>query len=122
MSPLPPTRERPVSVTPPDSPGDLGLPFEPARSRRRWLRRLGIVLIVSHAVLLGAVAAVLIVAKQEIDDLVTPRTAEMRAAQKQLKAPLPNVPTNIMLLGSDRRKNLDESDKRSDTLMVVRLD
>jgi LCP family protein required for cell wall assembly len=109
-------------VTPPASPGDFGLPVDAVPARRRWLRRIGIVLIVSLAVLLGAVAAVLLVAKHEIDDLVTPKTAEMRAAQKQLTAPLPNTPTNIMLLGSDHRKTNGDEDKRSDTLLLVRLD
>jgi LCP family protein required for cell wall assembly len=121
MSPLPPTRERPVSITPPELPGDL-LTASPAPARRRWLRRVGIVLIVSLAVLLGAVAAAMFYVRGEINDLVTPKTAEMRATQKQLTAPLPNRPTNIMLLGSDHRKTTGDEDKRSDTLMVVRLD
>lgn len=121
MSPLPPTRERPVyldqsrGAQPPEL-------QEPARRTRRWMRRIGIVLIVSLAVLLGAVAAIAYYAKSEIDDLVTPRTAEMRAAQKQLAAPLPNKPTNVLLLGSDHRKTSGEGDKRSDTLLLIRLD
>lgn len=123
MSPLPPTRERPVTPSHPAYADDSQLQGEQVRGRRRWLRRLGVVLVVSLAVLLGAVAAVLFYAKSEIDDLVTPSSAEMRAAQRQLATPLPNTPTNILLLGSDHRKYLKTDDtKRSDTLLLVRLD
>lgn len=79
-------------------------------------------LVVALAVALGAVAAVAFYAKTEIDDLVTPRTAAMRKAQGELKAPLPGEPTTIMLLGSDHRTGFDEEDRRSDTLLLVRLD
>ncbi|MCB0879764.1 MAG: LCP family protein [Thermoleophilia bacterium] len=74
------------------------------------------------AVALGAVAALAFYAKHEIDDLVTPKTAAMRKAQGELKAPLPGKPTNILMLGSDHRSGDGASDKRSDTLLLVRLD
>lgn len=122
MSPLPPTRERSVTPALPAYAGEPGGPSL-ERGRRRWLRRLGIVLVVSLAVMLGAVAAVLLYAKGEIDDLVTPNSAEMRAAQQQLAAPLPDQPSNILLLGSDHRKHLaTDKTERSDTLLLVRLD
>lgn len=121
MSPLPPTRERPV--TGPVSGGDLpGAPTPPTRATRRWLRRIGIVLIIAIAVMLGAVAAVAFYAKQEIDDLVKADTAAEISTQKQLAAPLPGRPTNILVIGSDHRTGFDKTDKRSDTLLLVRLD
>lgn len=39
-----------------------------------------------------------------------------------MSAPLPGKPANFLILGSDHRGNTDASDKRSDTLMMVRLD
>ncbi len=72
--------------------------------------------------MLGAIAAVAFYAKQEIDDLVKADTAAEVATQKQLAAPLPGRPTNILVIGSDHRTGFDESDKRSDTIMLVRLD
>jgi LCP family protein required for cell wall assembly len=89
---------------------------------RRWARRLGIVLVIVFAVALGAFAALAFYAKQEIDALVTPKTAAMRKAQGELKAPLPGQPTNILMLGSDHRSGDAETDRRSDTLLLVRLD
>jgi LCP family protein required for cell wall assembly len=122
MSPLPPTRERPVTPATPGSPF-AGMPVDaPGRPMRRWARRIGIVLIVAFAVMLGAVAAVAFYAKQEIDDLVTPKSAAMRKAQGELTAPLPGKPTNILLLGSDHRSGDAATDKRSDTLLLVRMD
>ncbi|MEO6866725.1 MAG: LCP family protein [Gaiellales bacterium] len=127
MSPLPPTRDRPVSIERGADSGLLGSDgvhhvAAPSRARR-WMRRLGVVVIVSLAVVLGAAAALVFYAKNEIDDFVTPRTAEMRAAQRQLEQPLPGKPTNILLLGSDHRKSVSaDDDKRSDTLLLVRLD
>lgn len=101
--------------------GELGDP-PGRRGARVWLRRLGIVFVVTLAVALGALAAVALYAKQEIDDLVTPTTAAMRKAQAQLTAPLPGEPTTVMLLGSDHRTGFDQADRRSDTLLLVRLD
>ncbi|MCW2925618.1 MAG: LytR family transcriptional regulator [Thermoleophilia bacterium] len=97
------------------------------RPTRRWLRRIGIILIVCLAVLLGAAAAIAFYAKSEIDDFVTPRSAAMRKAQRQLEAPLPGEPANILLLGSDHRKTdggkaVGDDDQRSDTMLLVRLD
>ncbi len=121
MSPLPPTRERPVTAQLPG--GDLpGAPNPPTRATRRWLRRIGILLIIVVAVMLGAVAAVAFYAKQEIDDLVKADTAAEISTQKQLATPLPGRPTNILVIGSDHRVGDADSDKRSDTLLLVRLD
>ncbi len=95
----------------------------PKRSAgRRWARRLGIFLVVAVAVMIGALAAIAFYAKHEIDDLVTPRSAAMRKAQVELAKPLPGKPTNILMLGSDHRTGTDSSDRRSDTLLLVRLD
>jgi LCP family protein required for cell wall assembly len=46
----------------------------------------------------------------------------MVKAQGELKAPLPGQPTNILMLGSDHRSGDAETDRRSDTLLLVRLD
>jgi LCP family protein required for cell wall assembly len=122
MSPLPPTRERPVTAAPGDLPE---LPAGAAAQRsfaRRWGRRLVIFFVIVFAVALGAVAALAFYAKHEIDDLVKADTAREVAAQKQLVAPLPGQPTNILLLGSDHRSGTAETDRRSDTLLLVRLD
>ncbi len=89
---------------------------------RRWMRRAAIFLLIVIAVMVGALAAVAFYAKQELDDLVTPKTAAMRKAQGELKAPLPGQPTNILMLGSDHRSGTAETDRRSDTLLLVRLD
>ncbi|MCW2921766.1 MAG: LytR family transcriptional regulator [Thermoleophilia bacterium] len=121
MSPLPPTRERPVTAQ--FHGGDLpGAPTPPTRSTRKWLRRIGIIFIIAIAVMLGAIAAVAFYAKQEIDDLVKADTAAEVATQKQLATPLPGRPTNILVIGSDHRTGFDDTDKRSDTIMLVRLD
>ncbi len=123
MSPLPPTRERPVTPSFPTGAADFpGLPTEEPRGRRRWVRRIGVVLIVLIAVMLGAVAAAAFFAKQQIDELVTPKTAAGRAAQKQLAQPLPGEPANILVVGSDYRTGFADNDRRSDTLLLVRLD
>jgi LCP family protein required for cell wall assembly len=124
MSPLPPTRERPVTSALPD--GYPGLePGTSGRSRsatRRWVRRIAIILMVLFAVALGAVAAVAFVAKQQIDDLVTAKTHEQKVTQRELAKPLPGKPTNILVLGSDHRTGEAKTDRRSDTLLLVRLD
>ena len=120
MSPLPPTRERPITVAHPDGPAQT--PQQQRSFLRRWTRRIAIFLLIVVAVMIGALAAVAFYAKHEIDDLVTPKTAAMRKAQGELKAPLPGQPTNILLIGSDHRSGDAETDKRSDTLLLVRLD
>ena len=103
--------------------GELAAPSTPpARATRRWLRRIGVILIIVLAVMLGVVAAAAFYTKQQIDELVTPKTAAGRAAQKQLVQALPGQPANILVLGSDHRSGFDESDRRSDTLLLVRLD
>jgi LCP family protein required for cell wall assembly len=89
---------------------------------RRWIRRIAIVLVVLLAVALGAVAAVAFVAKQQIDDLVTAKTHEQKVTQRELAKPLPGKPTNILVLGSDHRTGEATTDRRSDTLLLVRLD
>ena len=125
MSPLPPTRERPVDARFLHGTAGLGYDDAPTQRRRgRWLRRIAMVLIISFAVMLGAIAAVAFYTKGQIDDLVTPRSAAMRKAQGELTAPLPGKPANILLLGSDHRKSTssDATDRRSDTLLLVRLD
>ena len=95
---------------------------EPPKRTRRWLRRLGVILLVLLAVVLGAVAAVAFLAKQEINDLVKAETPEQRATQSQLAKPLAGKPTNILVLGSDHRTGTGDDDRRSDTMLLVRLD
>lgn len=122
MSPLPPTRERPVTQATFDGPSYDASASSKRGPVHRWIRRIGIVAIIVLAVALGAFAALAFYAKQEIDALVTPKTAAMRKAQGELKAPLPGQPTNILMLGSDHRSGDAETDRRSDTLLLVRLD
>ncbi|MBC7460084.1 MAG: LCP family protein, partial [Thermoleophilia bacterium] len=120
MSPLPPTRERPVTgnigTTQPDWGGS-----EPPRPTRRWLKRLGIILIVLIAVAAGAAAALTFVTKQTVDSYLKPKTADGKKAQAALVAPKAGKPTNILVLGSDNRAGAGEQGSNSDTLMLVRL-
>lgn len=120
MSPLPPTRDRPVTGTD-ASRASVFHGGEPPR-RRRWVKRLGVIVIVILAIVLGAAAALTFVAKQQIDDFVTPKTAAGRAAQKQLAKPVAGKPTNILVLGSDNREAGAAAGSNSDTLLLVRLD
>lgn len=126
MSPLPPTRERPI--TGPHSDGHApqpdpfgGEPAGPGRGRR-WVKRIAIIIVVLLAMAAGALAAVTFVAKQELDEWVAPKNAAGRAAQKQLSEPVAGEPTNILVIGSDHREGDATDDKRSDTMMLVRLD
>ncbi len=126
MTPLPPTRERPKVMVPPvaGQPRGATTSSTPPSNNggRRWLRKLLIGLGVVLAVAAGAGAATVFFAKQQIDDLLTPRTKEGRLAQRQLSAPLPGEPANILVLGSDYRAGDAKENKRSDTLLMVRLD
>ena len=74
------------------------------------------------AVALGAVASTALIAKQGVDELLTPKSAEVVKAQKQLEAPLPGKAANVLIMGSDYRTGFASTDKRSDTLLLVRLD
>lgn len=122
MSPLPPTRERPVTSAGIGSLASSEQQLNSPSGMRRWLRRASVVLVVVLAVVLGAVAAALFYAKHEIDDFVKADTPVELATQKELKAALPGRATNILLLGSDHRTGTAATDRRSDTLMLMRLD
>ncbi|MCW2971966.1 MAG: LytR family transcriptional regulator [Thermoleophilia bacterium] len=122
MSPLPPTRERPVTGNVSSSQPAWDGSSEPPKRSRRWLKRLGIILIVLIAVAVGAAAALTFVTKQKIDDFVTPKTAAGRKAQTELAKPKAGNPTNILVLGSDNRAGDATEGSNSDTLMLVRLD
>lgn len=125
MAPLPPTRERPVggahsgySDTPSSAlAGDVA-----PKRKRRWLKRIAITLVVILAMVAGAAGAVVFIAQQQIDDFVAPKNAAGRAAAKQLSVPIAGKPTNILVIGSDYRPGDGEDNKRSDTMMLVRLD
>ncbi len=126
MTPLPPTRERPITMFHPSAMVDGGAGFssgKPPRSKARRIFRIFLwIFTVGMAVGIGALASTAFIAKREIDRLLTPKSAEVRAAQKQLEPPLPGKPANILVLGSDYRTGSATEDRRSDTLMVVRLD
>lgn len=126
MAPLPPTRERPKVFVPPTagrSAIDETQPADgPKPAGRTWVRRLLLGLGILLAVAVGAGAATAFFAKQQIDELLTPRTKDGKLAQRQLAAPLPGKPANILVLGSDHRSGSAATDRRSDTLMMVRLD
>lgn len=126
MSPLPPTRERPITGPHTDGPASRhdfldGEPPRPGRGRR-WAKRIAIIVVVILAMAAGALAAVTFVAKQELDEWVAPKNAAGRAAQKQLSKPIAGKPTNILVIGSDHREGDAADNKRSDTMMLVRLD
>jgi LCP family protein required for cell wall assembly len=123
MAPLPPTRERPRSFA---DAGPAGAPAAAGsgqvRPRRSALRIVLIALGILLSVGIGAAAATAFFAKQQINDLLTPETREGQLAQRQLKAPLPGKPANILVIGSDKRSGAADNDRRSDTIMMVRLD
>jgi LCP family protein required for cell wall assembly len=121
MAPLPPTRERPIAFVPGlGMPGDV-LVKRPSRLRRA-MRLLFFFLAILLAVGLGAVAAGIFLTKHEINKVLTPKTEATRAAAKELAAPLPGQPANILIMGSDHRSGYADTDRRSDTLLMMRLD
>lgn len=124
MAPLPPTRDRPLIVPP----GGAGEPSSAGPGRtghprtRRVLRVLLIAVLVIAALGAGAAAALAWFAKGEIDRLVTPKSRDVKEGAKELEAPLPGKPATILLLGSDQRGSTGPTDRRSDTMVLVRLD
>ncbi len=131
MVPLPPTRERqlqgavqrrplPDPATTVVVPGGAG--HTPPPRRRRWVRVVLIVLAIMLAAALGAAATTFYVTKNEVEQLLTPKTKQTKEAQKKLAPPLPGRPVNVLVMGSDHRSGTDVTDKRSDTILLVRLD
>lgn len=108
----------PGSATPVPQPDG---PPPPSRVRR-WFKLLFFSFAFMFALLLGALAATTFFTKQKVDKLLTPKTADTRVAQKHLQAALPGKPANVLILGSDHRVGNAENDRRSDTLMLMRLD
>jgi LCP family protein required for cell wall assembly len=126
VAPLPPTRERPVGGAHTSYADSLhgalpgGHAPQPKR-KRRWIKRVAIILVVIMAMVAGAAGAAVFLAKQQVDDFVLPHTKGERATAKQLVAPVAGKPTNILVIGSDHREGDDDTNQRSDTMMLVRL-
>lgn len=125
MSPLPPTRERSSTVIRPDglssaSAKTVSVPGHPGG--RRWVKRILIGFAIVLAVAIGAAGAFVWIGTDQIQELVKPKSAATREAQTKLEAPLPGKPANVLVMGSDRRSGSASNDRRSDTLLLVRLD
>jgi LCP family protein required for cell wall assembly len=86
------------------------------------LRVVGLILVIAFATGLGAFAAATFLVQHEVNKLFKPTDKATIEAQKQLDAPLPGKPANVLIIGSDQREGAADNDRRSDTIMLVRLD
>jgi LCP family protein required for cell wall assembly len=114
----------PVGVTPgwaPKKPSPAGDPDPAPKPRRFWLRfALASILIV--AVSAAATVSSIFLFLEDFAERLGHNDAYARPLQPYLATVDGGEPENLLILGSDKRANLDEDPGRSDTTILMRLD
>jgi len=113
-------------VLPPGAPSPVSVYRQPPRRPRSRMALVGHIAVwvgvVSLVLGAGAAGGVYLYARDAVADIAA-TTPPVKRASRQLDAPLPGQPAIALVIGYDHRvEDGDNTDGRSDTLMLVRAD